>query len=112
MHQFDKDILFEPREPFSFSGYITENWSINGVSNGWLKFNGYFGQSHAATHNEITVIDPGNQPNQSACDDSHVYERSDGYGFVARVQGEKVWLFLPGNTIHKSAPCPINRFRR
>jgi hypothetical protein len=34
MHQFDKDILFEPREPFSFSGYITENWSINGVPNG------------------------------------------------------------------------------
>jgi len=34
MHQFDKDILFEPGEPFSFSGYITENWSINGVPNG------------------------------------------------------------------------------
>jgi len=29
MHQFDKDILFEPSEPFSFFGYITENWSIN-----------------------------------------------------------------------------------
>jgi acyl-CoA thioesterase len=38
MHQFDKDILFEPREPFTFSGYITENWSINGVPNGWIKF--------------------------------------------------------------------------
>ena len=34
MHQFDKDILFEPCEPFSFSGSITENWSINGVPNG------------------------------------------------------------------------------
>ena len=34
MHQFDKDILFEPCEPFSFSGHITENWSINGVPNG------------------------------------------------------------------------------
>ena len=34
MHQFDKDILFEPREPFSYSGHITENWSINGIPNG------------------------------------------------------------------------------
>jgi len=34
MHQFDSDILFEPREPFSFSGQITENWSINGIPNG------------------------------------------------------------------------------
>jgi acyl-CoA thioesterase len=34
MHLFDHDILFEPTEPFSFSGHITENWSINGIPNG------------------------------------------------------------------------------
>ena len=34
MHQFDQDILFEPDKPNSYSGHITENWSINGVPNG------------------------------------------------------------------------------
>jgi acyl-CoA thioesterase len=34
MHLFDKDILIEPFEHFSYSGHITENWSINGVPNG------------------------------------------------------------------------------
>ncbi len=34
MHQFDRDILFEPGTPFSYSGHIMENWSINGVPNG------------------------------------------------------------------------------
>ena len=34
MHLFDRDILFEPGEPFSFSGHITDNWSINGVPDG------------------------------------------------------------------------------
>jgi len=34
MHQFDQDILLTPDEPFSFSGHITENWSINGVPDG------------------------------------------------------------------------------
>ena len=34
MHQFDQDILFEPGEPFSFSGHITGNWSINGIPDG------------------------------------------------------------------------------
>ena len=34
MHQFDQDILFEPEKPDSFSGAITENWSISGVPNG------------------------------------------------------------------------------
>ena len=29
----------------------------------------------------------------------YVYECSDGFGFVASVQGEKAWLFLPGKTI-------------
>ena len=34
MHQFDQDILFGPAKPDSYSGYITENWSISGVPNG------------------------------------------------------------------------------
>jgi acyl-CoA thioesterase len=34
MHQFDHDILVKPDKPFSFSGYITENWSINGIPDG------------------------------------------------------------------------------
>jgi len=34
MHQFDQDILFKPGESFSFSGHITDNWSINGVPDG------------------------------------------------------------------------------
>ena len=34
MHQFDQDILLAPDGPFSFSGHITENWSINGVPDG------------------------------------------------------------------------------
>ena len=28
-----------------------------------------------------------------------VYEDGDGYRFVARAQGERVWLFLPGETL-------------
>jgi acyl-CoA thioesterase len=34
MHQFDQDILFEPDEPFSFTGTISANWSVNGVPDG------------------------------------------------------------------------------
>ena len=34
MHQFDQDILFEPGKPDSYSGDITENWSISKVPNG------------------------------------------------------------------------------
>ena len=34
MHQFDQDILFKAGEPFSFSGHVTENWSINGIPDG------------------------------------------------------------------------------
>ncbi|MCK4988205.1 MAG: MliC family protein [Desulfobacterales bacterium] len=30
---------------------------------------------------------------------TYVYECRDGYGFVARVQREKIWLFLPEKTI-------------
>jgi len=34
MHQFDQDTLLSQDESFSFSGQITENWSINGVPDG------------------------------------------------------------------------------
>ena len=34
MHQFDQDTLLASDEPCSFSGHITENWSINGVPDG------------------------------------------------------------------------------
>ena len=34
MHQFDQDTLLTADEPFSFSGHITENWSINDVPDG------------------------------------------------------------------------------
>ena len=34
MHQFDRDIAFKPGEPFSFSGQISDNWSVNGVPDG------------------------------------------------------------------------------
>jgi hypothetical protein len=34
MHPFDQDLLFKPGESFSFSGHITENWSINGIPDG------------------------------------------------------------------------------
>jgi len=53
--------------------------------------------ANSATHNDIT-IESRKQQDQSTAK-TYVYECSDGYGFVARVQGEKVWLFLPGKTI-------------
>jgi hypothetical protein len=34
MHLFDHDILFEPGEPLSFSGHVTDNWSVNGIPDG------------------------------------------------------------------------------
>jgi acyl-CoA thioesterase len=34
MHQFDQDTLLTPDGPFSFSGHITENWSINEIPDG------------------------------------------------------------------------------
>ena len=34
MHQFDQDTALESDRPFSFSGRITDNWSINGVPDG------------------------------------------------------------------------------
>jgi hypothetical protein len=34
MHQFDEDIAIESGEKFSFTGTITDNWSINGNPNG------------------------------------------------------------------------------
>jgi membrane-bound inhibitor of C-type lysozyme len=53
--------------------------------------------ANSAAHNDITVA-PRKQQDQSAAM-TYVYECSDGYGFVASVQGEKAWLFLPGKTI-------------
>ena len=34
MHLFDQDILFEPGKDLSFSGQITDNWSVNGIPDG------------------------------------------------------------------------------
>ena len=34
MHEFDQDIKSVEQEPFSFSGRITGNWSVNGIPNG------------------------------------------------------------------------------
>ena len=34
MHQFDQDIRSVEQEPFTFSGRITDNWSVNGIPNG------------------------------------------------------------------------------
>jgi acyl-CoA thioesterase len=34
MHLFNRDISFEPNEPFSYSGQISQNWSVNGVPDG------------------------------------------------------------------------------
>jgi membrane-bound inhibitor of C-type lysozyme len=53
--------------------------------------------ANSATHNEIAV-EPRKQQDQSDAK-TYVYECNDGYGFVARVQGGKAWLFLPGKTI-------------
>jgi membrane-bound inhibitor of C-type lysozyme len=53
--------------------------------------------TNPATHNDITVQSL-KQHDQSDAK-TYVYECSDGYGFVARVQREKVWLFLPEQTI-------------
>jgi membrane-bound inhibitor of C-type lysozyme len=53
--------------------------------------------TNPATHNDITV-DSGKQQDRSDAK-TYVYKCSDGYGFVARVQREKVWLFLPEKTI-------------
>lgn len=33
---------------------------------------------------------------------TYVYECSDNYSFVARIEGEKAWLFLPKRTLHLS----------
>ena len=34
MHQFDRDILFKTDDTYSFTGQITDKWSINGVPDG------------------------------------------------------------------------------
>ena len=53
--------------------------------------------TNSASHNGITVesLKHGDQNDAN----TYVYECSGGYGFVARVQREKAWLFLPEQTI-------------
>jgi membrane-bound inhibitor of C-type lysozyme len=53
--------------------------------------------ANPASHKDVTV-ESLKQRDQSAAQ-TYVYECSDGYGFVARVEGEKAWLFLPQKTI-------------
>jgi len=48
------------------------------------------------THDDITAASRRQQDQTDAR--TYVYECSDGYGFVARIQREKVWLFLPEKT--------------
>ena len=50
------------------------------------------GNQAAAIDKSITV---GRHPRMQTC----VYECNDGYGFIARIEGEKAWLFLPNGTI-------------
>jgi membrane-bound inhibitor of C-type lysozyme/uncharacterized membrane protein len=49
-----------------------------------------------ATHDDITAASMRQQDQADAR--TYVYECSDGYGFVARIQKEKAWLFLPKKT--------------
>ena len=53
--------------------------------------------TNSASHNGITVesLKHGDQNDAN----TYVYECSGGYGFVARVQREKAWLFLPEQTV-------------
>jgi membrane-bound inhibitor of C-type lysozyme len=53
--------------------------------------------TNPASHNDLAA-ESLKQPDQSDAK-TYVYECSDGYGFVARIQMEKVWLFLPEKTI-------------
>ncbi|MBW2335916.1 MAG: MliC family protein [Deltaproteobacteria bacterium] len=50
------------------------------------------GDQAAAIDKSITV---GRHPRTQ----TYVYECNDGYGFVARIEGENAWLFLPNGTI-------------
>lgn len=54
--------------------------------------------TNPAPHNDI-IGESLKQQDQSDAK-TYVYECSDGFGFVARVQKEKVWLFLPEITIN------------
>lgn len=53
--------------------------------------------TNPATRNDITVKSLKQQDQSNA--KTYVYECSDGFDFVARVQREKAWLFLPKKTI-------------
>jgi putative lipoprotein len=50
------------------------------------------GKQAAAIDKSITV---GRHPRTQ----TYMYECNDGYGFVARIEGENAWLFLPNGTI-------------
>jgi uncharacterized membrane protein len=41
----------------------------------------------------------GDTPDSAAAPITMVYECDDGYGFVARIEGDTAWLFLPGQTL-------------
>ena len=53
--------------------------------------------TNSATHNDAT--EESFRPQVQSAAETYVYKCNDGYGFVARVQKEKAWLFLPGKTI-------------
>ena len=55
------------------------------------------GCTNPATHNDISSASFAHQ-NQSDAK-TYVYECSDGYDFVVRIQKETAWLFLPEKTI-------------
>ena len=55
------------------------------------------GCTNPATHNDLGAKSLEFQNQRDA--KTFVYECSDGYDFVARIQEEKVWLFLPEKTI-------------
>ena len=42
---------------------------------------------------------PGDEASSSRKAQTFVYECPDGFEFVARTEADKVWLFLPGNTV-------------
>lgn len=56
--------------------------------------------TNPATHDDITMETLRQQDQADA--KTYVYECSVGYSFVARIQREKVWLFLPDKSVSLS----------
>jgi membrane-bound inhibitor of C-type lysozyme len=79
---------------------------VKSIKRQLINFNLLFGAftlflacTNPATHNDNdTTAESLKQQDQSAAE-TYVYECSDGYSFVARIEGEKAWLFLPEKTI-------------